>query len=166
MNSETPESSSRLSGWLTLIGVVLIGTCVLWLMVAGGKTLLRRMQLESEWQALTAPIREKGGGVAWWTEYDPDEVSDAGDIAAAVSWRNSTADDDDVRYIAVTFRKIYGLHLDGTRVTDEGLEHLYGLKSLTRVTLNNTQVTQQGVADLQAALPDCSIECRNPLPNE
>jgi hypothetical protein len=43
------------------------------------------------------------------------------------------------------------------QVTDAGLDHLKGLKKLRCIRLNGTKVTATGVADLQAALPDCRI---------
>jgi hypothetical protein len=42
-------------------------------------------------------------------------------------------------------------------VTDAGLEHLKGLTSLKYLFLMNTQVTDAGMEDLQAALPKCKI---------
>ncbi len=49
------------------------------------------------------------------------------------------------------------LLLNGTDVTDQGLKHLHGLKSLKTLFLRQTKVTDAGVADLQEALPDCTI---------
>ena len=166
MSTETQHPGSRLSGWLTLTGTIVVVGGIGWLIVVGGRTLITRIQFESEWDTLTAPIEEHGGTVAWWTDYDPADVEGPGEIAAAISLRNPEATDQDVRYIASTFPKIYGLHLDGTQVSDEGIRHLHGMQALDRVTLENTRVTQQGINDLQAALPDCRIVCSNPLPNE
>lgn len=50
------------------------------------------------------------------------------------------------------------LDLSMTPVTDEGLAHLHGLKSLTRIDLDNTRVTDAGVSALQKALPRLNIE--------
>lgn len=166
MSSESHDTPGRRSAWLSLAGIALVGTGILWLITVGGGNLLSHWRLESEWDEVTAPIEQLGGSVAWYTEYEVDEVDNAGEIAAAISVRNSAANDDDVRYIAATFPKIYGLHLDGTEVTDEGLAHLHQMDALTRVTLNGTAVTRQGLQNLQNALPDCRIECRNPVPNE
>jgi len=49
------------------------------------------------------------------------------------------------------------LLLDGTDITDAGLERLKGLTQLERLWLDGTYVTDAGVADLQKALPGCSI---------
>ena len=43
------------------------------------------------------------------------------------------------------------------QVTDAGLLHLAGMRSLEALYLNNTQVTDAGVAELQKALPNCKI---------
>lgn len=47
---------------------------------------------------------------------------------------------------------------DNPRITDEGLQHLASLKSLRRLYLVFTNVTNEGVAQLQAELPDCYIQ--------
>ncbi len=46
------------------------------------------------------------------------------------------------------------------KVTDAGLEHLYGLKQLRRVELVvvGTDLTDEGVRKLRAALPLCEIQ--------
>jgi hypothetical protein len=49
------------------------------------------------------------------------------------------------------------LFLDGTDVTDAGLEHLKGLAELRILELYATQVTDAGAADLRKALPHCEI---------
>jgi hypothetical protein len=48
------------------------------------------------------------------------------------------------------------LWLHSTAITDAGLPHLYNLSQLRVLTLSK-QVTPQGVAELQRALPDCKI---------
>ena len=49
------------------------------------------------------------------------------------------------------------LDLDGTRVTDAGLEDLTGLTQLATLDLSDTRVTDAAVAKLQQALPNCKI---------
>ncbi|MEK6239056.1 MAG: hypothetical protein N2C14_30440 [Planctomycetales bacterium] len=49
------------------------------------------------------------------------------------------------------------LDLDETGITDAGLTHLKGLKNLRKLGIRRTQVTSEGVADLQKALPTCEI---------
>ena len=49
------------------------------------------------------------------------------------------------------------LSLNETGVTDAGLKHLESAKKLQQLSLRLTQVTPEGVAALQAALPDLKI---------
>ncbi len=49
------------------------------------------------------------------------------------------------------------LNLEGTQITDAGLEHLTGLTKLETLWLDDTQVTDTGVAELKKVLPKCSI---------
>jgi hypothetical protein len=42
-------------------------------------------------------------------------------------------------------------------ISDSGLKHLYSLGNLRSLNLQGTQVTAEGVAKLQEALPDCEI---------
>jgi hypothetical protein len=51
--------------------------------------------------------------------------------------------------------RVFDLHQ--TRVTDAGPEPLASQKNLAHVTLNGTAVTDQGVAELKAALPKDNI---------
>jgi internalin A len=49
------------------------------------------------------------------------------------------------------------LDLSRTKVTDAGLRHLKKFPALRQIYLSGTAVTDAGAADLQAALPDCTI---------
>jgi hypothetical protein len=60
-------------------------------------------------------------------------------------------------------RGLEHLNLDGSPITDAGLKHLYPIKTLTMVSLLNTQVTQQGVDDLKRELPNAFILPSPPL---
>jgi hypothetical protein len=42
-------------------------------------------------------------------------------------------------------------------MTDEGLKELAALKNLTSLDIGNTQVTGEGIKELQKALPNCKI---------
>jgi hypothetical protein len=46
----------------------------------------------------------------------------------------------------------------GQKITDAGLKELAALKNLRLLTLQYTEVTDAGVAELQKALPNCKIE--------
>ncbi len=52
--------------------------------------------------------------------------------------------------VAVDFRQ-------RTKITDAGLVHLEGLRSLQALLLGGTQTTGAGVAKLQKALTECDI---------
>ena len=49
------------------------------------------------------------------------------------------------------------LSLNGTTVTDDGLAHLNGLSNLRVLFLDGTAVTEKGIEELQRALPRCVI---------
>ena len=49
--------------------------------------------------------------------------------------------------------------VEGTQVTDTGLEHLKGFTQLHLLSLEGTQVTDAGVQRLKQALPNCDIRC-------
>ncbi len=60
--------------------------------------------------------------------------------------------------------EVVGVRLSGPEVTDAGLAHLAGLTALKELDLTRTDVTDVGVAELQKALPNCSIETQAPIP--
>jgi hypothetical protein len=68
--------------------------------------------------------------------------------------------DDDLAYF-VHYRQYCGhvetINLRGTTVTDAGLVHLGGLKSLRELDVRDTSVTDEAVKELQKALPECRI---------
>ncbi len=49
------------------------------------------------------------------------------------------------------------LVLNGTQVSDAGLDQLRGLTNLKWIDLSNTNVTEKGAERLRAALPNCPI---------
>jgi hypothetical protein len=49
------------------------------------------------------------------------------------------------------------LSLANTDVTDKGLVHIKGLTNLTVLRLQQTKITDAGIAELKKALPKCSI---------
>ena len=56
------------------------------------------------------------------------------------------------------FTRCEHLDLEGIVVSDVGLRSLARLTSLQRLNVRNTCVTEVGIAELQAALPGCTIE--------
>jgi hypothetical protein len=63
---------------------------------------------------------------------------------------------------AVGLGKIYlratEVALNGQKFDDRVVEHLVKLRHLETLTLTNTRLSQNGVARLQRALPDCRID--------
>lgn len=53
--------------------------------------------------------------------------------------------------------KLTSLFLEGTPITDAGLNPLADCKSLKSLTLKGTKVTDQGMNWLKERLPACSI---------
>lgn len=58
------------------------------------------------------------------------------------------------------------LYVHDTQVTDAGLEHVEGLADLEELALLRTQVTAEGIRELQKALPNCEIYWRPPTPGK
>jgi hypothetical protein len=55
-------------------------------------------------------------------------------------------------------KRLNELMLVGCEITDHGLPQLHELTTLKTLNLQNTKVTFDGIADLEAALPNCSIQ--------
>ena len=82
-----------------------------------------------------------------------DEASAVKAVEAITKLGGKVTRDDKLPGKPVTWVNFYG-----TQVTDAGLKELKDLKQLTSLYLPNTdQVTDDGVADLQKALPGCKI---------
>lgn len=54
--------------------------------------------------------------------------------------------------------QLVNLNLCNTQISDDGLKHLSGLKNCESLWLRYAQVTEEGVKELQKALPDCEIQ--------
>lgn len=65
--------------------------------------------------------------------------------------------DDDLKTLA-SLPDNWSLTIESSRVTDEGVKHLYCLRHLEHLDLIGTQVTPEGVKRLQEALPKCKID--------
>ncbi len=59
--------------------------------------------------------------------------------------------------VVVTNGALVGLNLDGSKITDAGLEKLGGQEQLRWVGLAGTGVSPEGVAQLQKSLPNCNV---------
>jgi hypothetical protein len=60
--------------------------------------------------------------------------------------------------VQVRYEWGYVVKVSGDNLTDGGLEHLKGLTNLQKMSFSNTGVTDEGVKNLQQALPNCKIE--------
>jgi len=95
-------------------------------------------------QAAFDRIHELGGGGVWESDM------------VAISLDGASITDDDLALFA-DFTVVEILSLSDTPITDAGLPHLYHLDRLETLSLVGTNVTSDGVAKLQAALPNAEI---------
>ena len=58
------------------------------------------------------------------------------------------------------FHRATKLSLEGSAYTDSAIAHLSQLKDLKSLTLQRTQISDQGLQRLRQALPLCRIELR------
>jgi hypothetical protein len=71
--------------------------------------------------------------------------------------------DDGLKHVG-KLTQLTRLRIPGTPISDEGLKHLEGLTKLEHLLLKNVKnVTAGGVAALQKALPNCTIEWDGPM---
>jgi beta-lactamase regulating signal transducer with metallopeptidase domain len=68
----------------------------------------------------------------------------------------SQVDDDGLKHIG-HLTKLETLILSSTKISDQGLMHLEKLNSLRKLHIENTGVTEAGLARLKSALPDCKV---------
>lgn len=69
---------------------------------------------------------------------------------------DSLVEDDDLAYLK-KIPHLKSVDLRGTRITDAGLKHLYGIETLGFVGLQRSQCTAEGAKALEAALPNADI---------
>ena len=65
--------------------------------------------------------------------------------------------DDEAMAAVAELPQLEKLEVVSTRVTEAGLACLHGQKLLKTLVLRGAAVTEQGIADLKLALPDCSV---------
>ncbi|MDP7015959.1 MAG: hypothetical protein QGG36_09180 [Pirellulaceae bacterium] len=106
---------------------------------------------EMAWRRTTAPVREVGGSVAWFSG-----KTRQAEFAAQIDLNGSEIGDDGLADLK-PFTNAKSLLLRNTAITDDGLRHLKPLKQLVWVDLRGTKVTAAGVADLQISLPQAEI---------
>jgi hypothetical protein len=101
-------------------------------------------------------------GWAWFLHFRgrPDLdfwLSELGPVRELCFEHNQTIRDDDVRWIG-RVPSLRWLDLSCPHVTDAGLVHLHGTRTLREVRLRWSGVTRRGVEALRQALPDCKVE--------
>jgi Leucine-rich repeat (LRR) protein len=115
--------------WLTLMCLLAIGASG----GCGGS-------VSADQKAAMAKIQELGGGVNF--------KNGGYEIVLA---KSAVEDWDLVQLTKIPNLK--SLDLEGTRIGDEGIEHLHGISSLEFVSLRTTAVTREGITNLKKALP-------------
>lgn len=109
---------------------------------------LRRLDLSRN--GLSDEALEVLGRMTWLTDLRVNADKNNG-------WINERITDDGLRALR-RMGELQRLELEaGTKITDAGLEHLAGLRSLRQLSLDYTGVTAEGVARLQASLPQTKI---------
>jgi hypothetical protein len=84
-----------------------------------------------------------------------DELSTFAD-SQVLDFSNRKLSDTDMQQFACA-HNVRVLNLAGNSITDAGLMHLKDVSSLVMLYLMDTQVTEQGLAELQKYLPNCGI---------
>ena len=97
-------------------------------------------------QEARAAIEELGGRVSL----------DESDKVVKV-FLNRTQIGDDQMWMLQYLPEIQVLNLTGTPLTDRGLERVHALSKLQRLYPARTEVTDQGIRNLQQALPNCTV---------
>jgi len=95
-----------------------------------------------------AAIEKLGGEVRY---YDASNPYIPGEPPRWYSWLRKLQGDEHLG------NAVY-VDLGGRPITDAGLVHLKGLTNLELLVLGDTQVTDEGVKNLQEALPNCRID--------
>jgi hypothetical protein len=71
--------------------------------------------------------------------------------------QNTRVTDADLAKIS-GFTNLVGVGLDDNGISDDGLPHLYSLKTLQDISLQRTRVTASGVTKLKQAIPSLNVE--------
>ncbi len=101
-----------------------------------------------------AEIKKLGGNVYWSSEEETPWLWD--DYVFRVDLNGTHITDAGLQHLA-ELSQLSGLNVEGTQVTDVGLEHLEEMSHLDWLRLSGTKVTNEGVKKLQKALPNCEI---------
>ena len=79
------------------------------------------------------------------------------EAATGFNARGGQITDEGLAQLASAGQQITTLELTGNPITDAGLVHLQQMSNLTFVSLDDTQVTQNGVDELQRAMPHLNV---------
>ena len=87
------------------------------------------------------------------------ELFPSGDVKS-LNFVGTSLTDEDLTMVAL-FAHLQRLYLGATSVTDAGMNHLEGLKSLEYLSLHGTEVSARCMVQLRVLLPNCMICPRN-----
>lgn len=127
-----------------------------------GPQWLRKLVKDDKYfyNALRVTIGAHSGG--YLREFRDADLERMTDMLGAFSRFNSLdvagthISDEGLRHLPRLNKLVY-LTSSSTVITDRGLDYLKGMKSLREFDVTNTDVTANGVAKLQSALPGCKI---------
>ena len=83
------------------------------------------------------------------------ELFASGEVKS-LNFVGTVVSDDDLATVAL-FSQLQRLYLGATRVTDAGMKHLEGLRSLEYVSLHGTEVTAECMNQLRTLLSSCMV---------
>jgi hypothetical protein len=110
--------------------------------------------------SLWSQFYEDGRSQSWLEkQFDDPGVHDPFDILMKVfqvDLSGTRVSDDGLEHLK-ELTDLGGLYLNNTQVTDAGFEHLKGMSQLRSLSLRGTNVTDEGVQELQRVLPNCKI---------
>ena len=97
-------------------------------------------------------------GPSWLPELLADKLVDGLNRVVSVDFREFSPDVNIDSFLTIPLLEVEEIWLDGTKVTDAGLLHLRLLTNLKSLHLRDAHVTDEGIAELQRALPGLMIE--------
>lgn len=153
--SVSPKSS-RIRQWVVRFVVLFVLLCLL-LAYPVWRIATFRIAVQ-EFTQVSKPFLELGG---YTSGPEMGQLAGIAGIEVVRLDGTKTKDDDLVRLRSQleSLPSLRIIRLDETQVTDKGIAELVGLHRLESLYLHETQVTPQGVEDLQRQLPQCKIEC-------
>ncbi|MGE5193825.1 MAG: hypothetical protein ACM3U2_15115 [Deltaproteobacteria bacterium] len=99
-------------------------------------------------------------GPAWLPHVVGWRLGDGLNRIDSVDFRAINPEVDIDSFLSIPIPEVEEIWLDGTRATDAGLLHLRPLKGLKHLHVHGSRVTDDGIAELQRALPGLVIDRR------